>query len=88
MDIEAFFRDTDTISAGRWISDIPGAGELRLKVRGTRSPEYEAAFSARLRAVPLSDRDATGAVPPETIRRCEREAATEALLLDLSLIHI
>lgn len=82
IDIEDFFRDTDAISAGRWIGDIPNCGPMRLKVRGTKSPEFEDALSARLRALPMSARDSSGSVPQRVIRQCEREAAADALLLD------
>lgn len=48
---------TDTSNTeGRWVGDIPGLGDLRLKVRPSGNPDYRRAVDERVRAVPQAER--------------------------------
>lgn len=82
MDIAAFKRDASAIEAGRWIDDIPGFGDVRLKVRGLSSREFDYARSKLLRALPRNERDRDGTPLPDAANRCFALALHESVLLD------
>lgn len=81
MDIEDMKRDSKEVAAGRWIDDIPGAGDLRLKVRGMTSPFVVAIRSRKERLVPKSDRERDGMIKPDVAVRIFGETLAEAVLI-------
>lgn len=82
MDISGLKRDASSIEAGRWIGDIPGCGDMRLKVRGLSSRAFEHARGRLLRALPRDQRDRDGTPLPDAAGRCFGLALAEAVLLD------
>lgn len=81
MDILNFKADTKAIDAGEWVDNIPGCGDLRLKVRGDKSTTVEALQAAKFRAVPLSDRDEAMNIKTEVVKRLTRDLLHEAILI-------
>lgn len=60
MDINSFGYDTEAYEEGLWVGDIPGFGDIRLKVRGQLS-DHSMATRARLSREASKDlRDAEG----------------------------
>lgn len=82
MDISAFKRDASAIEAGKWIDGIPGFGDVRLKVRGLSSREFDLARGKLLRALPRNERDRDGTPLPDAATRCFALAIHESVLLD------
>lgn len=82
MDIQSIKRDVAASTEGKWISDIPGCGDLRLRVRGENSPKVAALRARKLRAVPKGKRDRDGAPTFEEMMRVTAEVLHEAVLLD------
>lgn len=82
MDIKKIKRDSNKISEGVWVSDIPEAGDLRLKVRGMTSPLVQSLMSRKLRAVPKEDKGRDGSPKLEVVTRITSEVLFEAVLLD------
>lgn len=82
MDISAFKRDASAIEAGKWIDEIPGLGDVRLKVRGLSSREFDRARSRLLRTLPRNERDRDGTPLTDAANKCFALALHEAVLLD------
>lgn len=82
MDIKNFERNSDDVSAGLWVDEIPGMGDLRLKVRGLSSPEVVALRSRREMAEPPESYDKNGRLKPEVLMRIFGEVLHEIVLLD------
>jgi len=82
MDIETLKTDPAAISEGRWIGDIPGMGDLELRVRGLSSPAVQQLQSRKLRALPKAERDRDGRPSPEAAARISGEVLAESVLLD------
>lgn len=82
MDIKNLKRDTARIEGGEWIGDIPGMGELRLRVRGIGSTTYQAAVSRMSRAAPREDRLRDNSLKPAASMRITGRALQEAILLE------
>lgn len=82
MDITSIKRDSKAIEAGQWVSDIPGMGSLRLKVRGLASPTVVALRSRKERLEPKDGRERDGQLKIEVGLRIFGEVLHEAVLLD------
>lgn len=82
MDIKKIKRDSNKISEGQWVSDIPEAGDLRLLVRGMSSPIVQTLMARKLRAVPKEDKTRDGSPKLEVVTRITTEVLHEAVLLD------
>ncbi len=83
MDIGNFKRDSAAIQAGQWVSDIPGAGDIRVRVRGMSSPVVINARSRKERAVPRKQRNRDGSLKAETGIQIMREVLAETVLLEI-----
>lgn len=65
VDIANIQRDSAVVEAGRWVDEIPGLDNARVRVRGLSSP-YVVAYRARLeRSRPREDRLADGSLKPD-----------------------
>lgn len=82
MDISKIKRDSNKISEGQWVKDIPEAGDLALRVRGMSSPMVQALMSRKIRAVEKSDRNRDGSPKMQVATRITSEVLAEAVLLD------
>ena len=81
MDISKIKRNSAAIAAGVWRDNVDGEG-LRLYVRGFTSPEFQDAYTERLRAVPRAQRDDKGEVIALVQNRIHRETIADVGLLD------
>lgn len=82
MDISKIKRDSNKISEGQWVRDIPECGSLTLKVRGMSSPVVQALMSRKLRAIPKEERERDGSPNIVASTRVLAEVLHEAVLLD------
>jgi hypothetical protein len=82
MEISAFKRDSNNVKAGQWIGDIPGMGDLRLRVRGLSTPTAVAYRSRLERAVPRNERDRDGSLKPEQMVEVFSKVMLEHILID------
>lgn len=82
MDIKDLYFDAKRSSEGTWVSDLPEMGDLRLKVRGLRCPEYRNRLEMELRRVPRKHRDNANEVLFEERLRITSKLVHEVLLLD------
>ena len=62
MDISKIRRNVSAISEGRWVENIPNAGDLRLLVRGMSAQQVRDYRAQLERAVSAEDRDRNGAI--------------------------
>lgn len=77
MKLSALKTDT-TNTEGRWVGQIPGLGDLRLKVRPAGNADHRRRLDELLRAVPRADR--LRGLAPEKQREIEAEAILDAVL--------
>ena len=82
MDINSLSVDIDAIQEGQWVGDLPGMGDLRLRVRGFMSPKVQSLRARKLRALPKVDRERDGQPKFEAALRVTAEVLHEAVLLD------
>lgn len=82
MDISAFKRDAKVVSGGKWIGDLPGMEDARLRVRGLTSPEVVALRSRKERAISNKGRNRDRSLKPEVALRVFGEVLHEAVLLE------
>lgn len=82
MDIKSLFADHKNIQNGVWVKDIPDFGEVHLKVRGLRSPQYREALDRANRAVPRNKRDVDGTPFLSERHRIAAQLMYEVVLLD------
>lgn len=82
MDISQLKRDVTSIEAGEWVTEIPGMGSLRLRVRGVSSKLYTAKLARLSRAVTREERDRANNLLPAASVRVMGEAAHEVLLIE------
>lgn len=82
MDISKLKKDTDAIDQGVWVGDIPGMGDLRLRVRGMTSPLVRETRAKKERAAEPEERMRDGSLTGEAGMRILGEVAAEAVLLD------
>ena len=77
MKLAALKTDT-TNTHGRWVGQIPGLGDLRLKVRPAGNADHRRRLDELLRAVPRVDR--LRGLTPGKQREIEAEAILDAVL--------
>lgn len=82
MDISALKRDAAAAEAGRWVDDIPGLEDARLRVRGLNSTGVVALRSRKERAVSKNGRNRDGTLKPDVAMRILGEVLHEAVLLE------
>ena len=82
MELGKLKRDFSGVNAGVWVKDIPGAGDLELKVRGQDSDAFIDARSEKMLLVPESEKKANGAPSSKYARKMFLELIHEVLLLD------
>lgn len=82
MDISALTRDSNAVQNGSWVSDIPGMGDLRLKVRGLTSEEAIMARGRKLRALGRHEKQKDGSPSVAAATRVQCEMLAEAVILD------
>lgn len=82
MDVSALKRDSTQVEAGRWVGDIPGLENARLRVRGLNSPTVVALRSRKERLVSRKGRQADRSLKPEVAMRIFGEVLHEAVLLE------
>lgn len=63
MKINSFKTNAAAAIEGRWVNDLPGLGNIEVKVRGTNNPEYRRRLQAMYRALPPTKRK-NGVVDP------------------------
>lgn len=79
MELTTVKVDTAKIEAGEWVKDIPGMGDLELRVRGLGSVVYREALARRQRTVKPSN---DGVRPIAESEAATAHAVADALLLD------
>lgn len=85
MDINDLKRTPEHMAAindGEWVSDIPGMGSVRMRVRGLSSPKVAAARSRLERAVPRKERDRDGGLTHEKSMAISAEILHRVVLID------
>lgn len=82
MDLTNARRSTSADKDGRWVSDIPNMGDLKLRVRGLQSPIVIAHRSRKERKVLRSERERDGTLKPEVSLRLFSETLAEVVLLE------
>ncbi len=82
MDISAIKRDSAKVEGGEWVGDIPGFGDVRLRVRGLDSTIVVATRSRKERRATRDERERDGTLKPEVARRIFGEVLHEAVLLE------
>lgn len=88
MDISKIKIDSAKIEAGEWVKDIPGMGNLELRVRGLGSIAYREALAQRQRAIPRDQRNADGSIPFRLSDEATAAAVADAILLDWRNVEI
>lgn len=82
MEISDLKRDAKGIDEGKWVGDLSGMGDVRLRVRGLSSRTVITVRSTKERAVPRTQRHRDGSLRPDTAMRILGETVFEAVLLD------
>lgn len=82
MDISSFKRDSASVEAGQWVSDIPGMGDARLRVRGLNSRTVIALRARKERKATRDERERDGTLKPAAARAVLGEVLHEAVLLE------
>ncbi|KKB09407.1 hypothetical protein [Devosia chinhatensis] len=82
MDISALKRDSASITAGQWVGDIPGMGDVRLRVRGLSSPIVVQTRSRLERKVPRDQRERDGSLKADVALDVFGQVLHEVVLLD------
>lgn len=83
MDISALKRDSVAISEGQWVSDIPGMGEVRMRVRGFSSTAAVELRARKERAIPKDQRNRDGSLKPDVASALFSDVLADAILLDV-----
>jgi hypothetical protein len=74
--------DSTRIDGGEWVEEIPGLGDLRLKVRGAQCAAAKELRAKMMRALPRSDVRRDGSLPVAVAERIQNEVLAGAILLD------
>lgn len=82
MEISTLKRDSAAVTAGQWVGDIPGLGDVRLRVRGLSSPIVVATRGRKERKVPRDQRERDGSLKADVGLELFGEVLHEAVLLD------
>lgn len=80
MDFGLVKARSDAITAGRWVSGVPGIGDARLCVRSFAAPAVTRAWGRAMRQI--KDRDAKGNPTPAAEYAADLDVLAEAVLLD------
>ena len=80
MEINKLRRDSSKIEGGDWVDNIPGMGDLRLKVRGSNSRIVRKALSKKVFGLdgPIPEEG----LPDDVSDRIDAEVSAESVLLD------
>lgn len=82
MEISSVKKNSAAIQAGQWVGDIPGMGDLRLRVRGLSSPTVVALRNRLERKVPQDQRERDGSLKPEASLAVLTEVLHREVLLE------
>lgn len=82
MDLATVRVDMTRAKAGEWIKDIPGLGDIELKVRGSNTPQFRLAQAKAQRAIPREARREGGMLDPEAADAALGRALVEGVLID------
>lgn len=74
-------RDT-AFTDGEWVGDLPGCGDMRVKVRALQSPQALSNWGRLARAASSDQREADGSLTPEAQAALDRQVLVESVLLD------
>ncbi|MCB1499710.1 MAG: hypothetical protein KDK07_07945 [Bauldia sp.] len=80
MKINSLKTNAAAAAEGRWVKDLPGLGNIELKVRGTNNPEFRRRQQAMYRALPPAKRN-KGVIDP-----VEQDRILGVCLLDHCLL--
>lgn len=80
MDISALKVSSVAIEQGEWVSDIPEAGDLRLKVRGMNNSAYRELQNKLVAAIPFKRR--RKGLSADEQERIQAKCLIETVLLD------
>lgn len=82
MEISSIKKDSSAIAGGQWVNEIPGCGDLRLRVRGLTSPQVIALRSRLERQVPKDQRERDGSLTVTANLRVFAEVLHKGVLLE------
>lgn len=82
MDLNDIKVDDEKISAGEWVGDLEGMGDIKFLVKGMTAPDVEAYMALKLRALTKKDRDRQGRPSFKATLRVTKEVLVEKVLLD------
>lgn len=82
MKISSIRIDSARIEGGDWVGDIPGLGDLRLKVRGIDNRDYRRLRASLIDGIGQADRDAEGNLLPQVVDDIAAELFFKTILLD------
>lgn len=85
MDILALKRDTAAIEDGRWVGaeEVPGLGDIRVKVRGAMTAVSRDLFAAKQRKIDPRDKTPEGGLKPNVLMNLLREMLAEYNIVDI-----
>jgi len=81
MKLSSFKRDTVRIEQGEWIGDLPGMGDLQVKVRGLNNADFRLLQAKLIQAIPPKRRR-RGFIHPDDMDRIMGRCLLETVLLD------
>ena len=82
MDLGKTRVDLTRSKAGEWVKNIPGLGDIELKVRGSNTPAFRLAQAKAQRAIPREARRDAGLMDPEAADVALGQALAEGALVD------
>lgn len=88
MRLENLRLDVERIEAGEWVENIPGLGDIRLKVRGSNCAAFRLAQAKAQRGITSADRHEGGLVDPKAVDVVLGTALAEAVLVDWENVEI
>jgi hypothetical protein len=81
MDIGGVRVDMARSKAGEWVGNIPGLGDIELKVRGSNTPQFRLAQAKAQRAIPREARREGGLIDPEAADIAAGKALADGVLI-------
>lgn len=81
MKLSSIRIDSARLEGGDWVSDIPGLGDIRLKVRGLGNLDYRRLHAKLVDQVSEADRDEDGAIRPKVLDAITADLALNTLLV-------
>jgi len=82
MDIGEIRQRDTAFTDGEWVGDLPGCGDMRVKVRAFQSPQVVSTWGRLSRAAPNDERQADGQLTEDAHARIDREVLLDVVLLD------